>query len=220
MAQKNAKRGRRPPRVVNGYHIRTFFPDFGVVESSLSPDKFGNHLLPPIPEGEIWFDKQFRKERRFLLAVHRFEYENRHRDYHTEVRPKLKEKFIKKGPPPKVVVRSSRRGRLMIRYVRCDLVRCYYDPAFIFGGHYKVYDYIPHNEVWLDNLQDPREKKFTLLHELEELWLMEGTEGKKGLNYDDAHTIATRLELEARRAEQAPLLLKLAGRTPRRKKKI
>lgn len=76
------------------------------------------------------------------------------------------------------------------------MVRQYIDPEFVFGGHEFVYSYIPHNEIWLDGLQNPREIPYTLLHEMIELKQM-----KAGMTYDQAHDIATAFDKAHRRAD-------------------
>lgn len=195
-------------RYVDGFAIRNIFPDMDVLESwSTTGDWRGDLPTPFVPEDEIWIDRRFRRETKFLLEVHRLEQLKRGWPY-AKVREYLKRRLCKKTPMPPHVVRSVPRGRLVIRYVRGELVRQHLDPSFIFGGHDLVYKYIPKNEIWIDVRQDPREVKYTLMHELHERARM-----AKGWTYDKAHKSATDVELRARKRETAkrahkPLRLK------------
>jgi hypothetical protein len=68
------------------------------------------------------------------------------------------------------------------------------------GGHWKVYDYIPENEVWIERMKDPMENKFTLMHELPEVLAMDEFK----MPYLKAHDkIANPIEQIARK-EQDP----------------
>jgi len=61
------------------------------------------------------------------------------------------------------------------------------------GGHDKVYAFIPAREVWLDDDLEPGERKFVLLHEVHERFLM--TQGEK---YFQAHRSASHIEYRCR----------------------
>jgi hypothetical protein len=74
------------------------------------------------------------------------------------------------------------------------LVRSVFDPDFTAGGHDHVYEYIPENEVWLDNDVSEAERPYVLLHELHERNQME-----KGEDYAHAHKSALRLESHYRK---------------------
>ncbi|MBU1137003.1 hypothetical protein KKD72_01385 [Patescibacteria group bacterium] len=77
------------------------------------------------------------------------------------------------------------------------LVRSAFDIGFTEGGHELVYQYVPKNEVWIDNDVIVKERPYILLHELYERSLMDG-----GLAYLQAHRQASRLEWRARHNEQ------------------
>ena len=66
---------------------------------------------------------------------------------------------------------------------------------FVEGGHDLVYKFIPANEIWIDDLVDPDERDFVVIHEASEWLLMKY--GKK--KYDPAHVIANKIELRFRR---------------------
>jgi hypothetical protein len=76
-----------------------------------------------------------------------------------------------------------------------SVVRRYFDPDFIFGGHGYVYDYIPKNEIWLDDKMNPQEIPYIEKHERIERQLMQD-----GATYDEAHDIATAHDKRLRRA--------------------
>ena len=73
------------------------------------------------------------------------------------------------------------------------LVRSAFDIEFTEGGHDYVYDYVPKNEVWIDNDLTSAERPFVILHELHERNLM-----AKGWTYEAAHADADKSELYAR----------------------
>ena len=196
-------------RWVDGFRVRNSYPDFDLVASDgMSGVYRDGHTHPYIPEGEVWVDRRFRREKSFLFKVHEFEYAKRDWKY-AKTRAELKKRLCRKGTPPNFVVRRRQYRGVTILYVRGDIVRQWIDPAFIFGGHDLVYRYIPEGEVWIDIRQDPREIPFTLAHELCERELM-----SRGWYYRDAHQRATEVELKLRqqpkksRAE-SPLRIKL-----------
>src|SRR5688572_30081481 len=70
-------------RFVDGFAIRNVFPDMDVVESwSTTGGWRGDVPTPFVPEDEIWIDRRFRKEKAFLLEVHRIEQLKRHWPYY------------------------------------------------------------------------------------------------------------------------------------------
>lgn len=191
-------RGKKRIRYVDGFAIRNIFPDFDIIESHSScADWRGDIPTPFIPRGEIWVDRRFKNERRLLTEVHRIEQLKRYWPY-SKVRNYLKERLCRPGPVPPFVVRSSTKKGLTMRMVRGEIVRRHIDPAFIFGGHDYVYDYIPAKEVWIDIRQDPREIKYTLFHELRERELM-----RCGWSYGPAHKKTSDEERQKRRGETA-----------------
>jgi len=73
------------------------------------------------------------------------------------------------------------------------LVRSVFDIDFTTGGHDHVYEFVPKNEVWIDNDIEEKERGFVLLHELHERNRM-----TKGLPYSKAHNESSRLEFRCR----------------------
>ena len=70
------------------------------------------------------------------------------------------------------------------------LVRSAFDPDFTEGGHDHVYEFVPPEEVWIDNDLVTDERPFVLYHELHERNLM-----VNAWAYDSAHADADRHEL-------------------------
>ncbi len=73
------------------------------------------------------------------------------------------------------------------------LVRSVFDIDFTEGGHDYVYEFVPQNEVWIDNDLDEIERPYVLLHELHERNLM-----AKGWDYDRAHEDSSKIENHCR----------------------
>lgn len=86
---------------------------------------------------------------------------------------------------------------LKIWLVNGRLVRSNFDVEFTEGGHNLVYQYVPENEVWIDDDLTAKERLFVVLHELYEHSLME-----RGLGYGRAHRQASKLEWRARRNQE------------------
>jgi hypothetical protein len=108
-----------------------------------------------------------------------------------------------KGPPHPVIVprsvyklkyRSENGVKMFI--VDGKKVRENYHMDFLVGGHHYRYDFIPEDEVWIDDAMNDDEIEPTIFHELTERSLMK----EKGMDYDSAHVIANEKELEARKA--------------------
>jgi hypothetical protein len=73
------------------------------------------------------------------------------------------------------------------------LVRSLFDRDFTEGGHYHVYEFVPKDEVWIDDAIEENERRFVLLHELHEFNQM-----GKGMPYIQAHAESSKLELKCR----------------------
>jgi hypothetical protein len=180
---------------LDGFTVRNSNPDFDLVASSVNPGApYNGHPQPKVPEGEIWVDRRYRREKDFLLKVHAIEVAHHPAWSYPRIRRLLKRRLCQRGTPPNFVVRRERHQGLDVIYVRGDIVRRWIDPAFIFGGHHLVYRYIPKNEIWIDIRQDSREAPFTLRHEFHERRSM-----LLGASYNEAHAKATEVEYAARR---------------------
>lgn len=74
---------------------------------------------------------------------------------------------------------------------RC--VRDVFDIEFTEGGHDYVYEFVPVNEIWIDDDLVESERGYVLLHEIHERNLM-----AKGWSYNNAHADSSRLEYHCR----------------------
>lgn len=66
---------------------------------------------------------------------------------------------------------------------------------FTMGGHGYVYDYVPEDEIWIEDLKSGFDKKATMYHELIERYIMK----KYNMDYEPAHQLSTKLEYEMRK---------------------
>ena len=176
---------------VDGYKIRqTLDPDFNVLH--LKRREMGNFDSKwYIPENEIWLDSYFKEEEKFLIDIETANLEGGNRQAY-------KDKFCKKSPPPPFIEKEEADDNLKIKYVNGRIIREYFDPFFVMGGHDLVYNYVPQGEIWLDNHINPLDLPHVLAHEKYERELM--AEGK---SYDVAHDYATAREKESRRLDGA-----------------
>ncbi len=78
--------------------------------------------------------------------------------------------------------------------VNGEIVRDLYFIDYTEGGHHFVYDFVPFDEVWLDDDLAASEMDFVLLHELHERYLM-----STGWDYHKAHHSSTIIEYKARK---------------------
>ncbi|MFA5987526.1 MAG: hypothetical protein WC797_02665 [Candidatus Paceibacterota bacterium] len=75
-----------------------------------------------------------------------------------------------------------------------SIVRSLFYINFVQGGHSLAYpEFVPNNEIWVDDDITPYERKYILLHEIHERAQM-----AHGWNYIQSHTSANKLEYEAR----------------------
>ncbi|HTK59652.1 MAG TPA: hypothetical protein VL283_00435 [Candidatus Baltobacteraceae bacterium] len=219
MASRNASRGRKAPfrrrrnrflfrgrwwKIVyfDGYALRHMQPD---VDIMLWHGDGNNEFVPP---RQLWLDRRYRAETKFQLEVFQIEKmkkwtkkgDNERYPPYKALRDYLKEKLCRKAPIPEFIDREewNAEHQVNIVYVRGDIVRKYLDPHFVFGGHDLVYPtYITTPKtIWVDVCQDPREIKYTLIHETHERKLME-----LGWRYGSAHASAIRAELKLRAQE-------------------
>jgi len=136
-----------------------------------------------IPEGEIWIDRRFRGETRFLLKSLRTLSRLRGNLDYDSARKVLREKYTRRGPMPDFVRREKRlKDGLKLKFVDGSIVRRWLDPEFVLGGHDLVYDYIPKGEVWAEAGVNRKEYRYIAGHEVFERKLM-----AEGMDYDTAH---------------------------------
>lgn len=83
---------------------------------------------------------------------------------------------------------------ITIWLIDAEKVRDYYKTDFMEGGHGYVYDWIPKDEIWIENGINEKEIPLIVLHEYIERELMK----IRKMNYDKAHDIAARIEYNHR----------------------
>ena len=94
---------------------------------------------------------------------------------------------IKRQPglkPPRIKL-LGRRGPVRIHLVDTTAAKRIY-ADWTEGGHDRVYDFVPRNEVWLANNLPPLELRLTMLHELRERRRM-GELMRGGMSRSDAY---------------------------------
>ena len=94
------------------------------------------------------------------------------------------------------------KGVVKVYIVSGEAVRGLYFIDFTEGGHHFVYDFVPLNEVWIDDDLPNGEREFVILHELHERYLM-----STGMDYHHAHRSSSIIEYKCRNDEK---LLKAA----------
>ena len=188
--------------IVDGKYIRTHLDrEF---------TNFGQHyVFDCIPENEFWLDNEAKHdEQKFfidhLLVEHRLMAKGASYESAREVANKMEmaerekagdlHKLTKGGklPEPKDVhVRlwKTLASGVSIWIVSGRLVRSVFNIDFTEGGHDHVYEFVPENEVWIDDDVEEAERPYVLLHELHERNLM-----ATGWIYDKAHEEASKIE--------------------------
>ena len=193
--------------IVDGSYIR------GHIDEEFT--NFGQHFrFPYIPENELWLDQEAEHdERQFfidhLLVEHRLmkagqpyaeaiveadRQERKERRRAGDVRKAT-------GSGTALPVGESMHEKLWktlengvsVWIVNGRLVRSTFDIDFTEGGHDKVYEFVPGDEVWIDDAIIEQERGYILLHELHERNRMSG-----GWPYSKAHAESSRLEYRCR----------------------
>lgn len=116
--------------------------------------------------------------------------ENNKNENHTEKTPAV---II-----PKSIYKLKHRTENGVKIFIVDgkKVRENYHIDFLAGGHYYRYNFIPEDEVWIDDAMNIDELEPIIVHELTERTLMK----EQKMEYDPAHDIANKKELEVRTA--------------------
>lgn len=205
-----ARIGRRGPvtiwRVDGAYVRRNLDEEFS---------NFGHHFsCTVIPREEIWLDREADPdeerffiqhavvERRLMVAGKDYDTarhaacaaEQRLRDGSHDLRTVAPGRTLPDAARVHVRLWKALTNGVHVWIVNGRLVRSVFDIEFTEGGHEHVYEYVPHNEVWIDDDVEDEEKSFVLFHELHERNLM-----AHGMDYDAAHAEASRLELHYRK---------------------
>ncbi len=206
--EKIDERGNLKIWIVDGSYIR------GKIDEEFT--NFGQHYrYPYIPIDEFWIDKEAEHdERQFFIDHLLVEYRlmakgMSYADALTEADREERKERRRAGD----VKQLTRQGKelpdakqvhehlwkklengVSVWIVNGRLVRSVFDIDFTAGGHDHVYEFVPENEVWIDDAIVESERGYILLHELHERNLM-----ARGWTYDKAHADSSRLEYHCRR---------------------
>lgn len=171
---------------------------------------------PYIPKDEIWLDReasgtdewrawagraQLERDLRQkgvparIAFAQGFRYEGRIRDGWRE-RSELKafKEFIYGAQERNWGPQAAELGVRAVVIVPGKIVRDWYWPDFVHGGHWVIYPFIPEGMIWIDDILVSEDRQATVVHELHELALM-----LDGMSYGEAHPKASAAELNYRR---------------------
>lgn len=209
-------RASRPPYIrsagtKNGLAI--WIVDGTLIRDSLDIEfsNFGQHYaFDFIPRGELWLDRETAPDEQTFFVDHllverslmergvpydsALEIADRREIAERDSAGDVAKVRGDDGMPDPAKVHISRwrtlASGLKVWVVDGRLVRSAFDVDFTEGGHDHVYEFVPPNEVWIDNNVATDERPFVLYHELHERNLM-----VNAWTYDSAHTDADRFEL-------------------------
>jgi len=184
--------------------------DGAIIRKSIDADftNFSQHLHNKyVPINEFWIDNNTKEEEWNFFITHllaeykamsqgkkyedaldiadRAERADRFKSKKFKKAPKDYSKLIKKIKIKKIATF----GNLTVWLVNGELIRDFLYTDFVEGGHFKVYDWVPDGEIFIESAVIGNERFYILLHEIFECRLM-----LAGLKYNDAHEKATKLE--------------------------
>jgi hypothetical protein len=205
--EKADQRGDFTAWIVDGSYIR------GHIDEEFT--NFGQHYrYSYIPLKEFWIDKEAQHDEREFFIDHLLtEYElmrkgmpydqalpkadNRERIERRrsgDVRKMTKSgKNLPDGHDVHDRLWKKLENGLSVWIVNGRLVRSAFDIDFTEGGHDYVYEYVPENEVWIDDAIVEPERPYILLHELHERNRM-----SNGWSYNKAHAESSHIEYRCR----------------------
>jgi hypothetical protein len=177
---------------------------------------FGQHYrFPFVPVNELWIDRETREdERKFfidhLLVEHRLMAAGTPYPEAIEAANREERKERRRAGDVRRMTRNGAQlpdpqqfherlwkqleNGIEVWIVNGRLVRSVFNIDFTAGGHDCVYEFVPDNEVWIDNDVSETERGLVLLHELHERNRM-----SQGLPYSKAHEESSRIEYRCRR---------------------
>ncbi len=193
--------------IVDGAYVR------GHVDEEFT--NFGQHYrYAYIPADELWIDREAaHDERRFFIdhlllerrlmekgmpygkALEAADHEERKERRRAGDIDKLTRggKKLPEGEQVHERLWKKLEDGVSVWIVNGRLVRSGFDIDFTAGGHDYVYEFVPLDEVWIDDAIEEEERPFVLLHELHERNRMAG-----GWPYSKAHAESSKLEYHAR----------------------
>jgi hypothetical protein len=193
--------------IVDGSYVR------GHIDEEFT--NFGQHFrFPYIPENELWLDQEAEHdEKQFfidhLLVEHRLmkagrpyaeaiveadRQERKERRRAGDVRKATGSGgVLPAGESMHEELWKKLETSVTVWIVNGRLVRSTFDIDFTEGGHDKVYEFVPSEEVWIDDAIIEQERGYVLLHELHERNRM-----STGWPYSKAHAESSRIEYRCR----------------------
>lgn len=205
--QQIGKRGDLKVWIVDGIYVR------GHIDEEFT--NFGQHYrYSYIPEDEFWIDREAKHDEiqffiDHLLVEHRLmakgmsyeealvkadQAERRERRHAGDLRlVRRRGQELPKGVQAHERLWKRLENGLTVWIVNGRLVRSVFDVDFTAGGHDHVYEFVPENEVWIDDDIEEEERPYVLLHELHERTRM-----ANGWPYSKAHAESSELEYRCR----------------------
>jgi hypothetical protein len=205
--EKIDERGNLKIWIVDGSYVR------GNIDEEFT--NFGQHYrYDYIPEDELWIDREAEHdERQFFIdhllvekrlmangksyaeaLVEADRVEKKERRRAGDITRLIKHgKELPDGKQVHERLWKKLESGLNVWIVNGRLVRSVFDIDFTEGGHDYVYEFVPENEVWIDDAIVEPERGYILLHELHERNLM-----AHGWIYNKAHAESSRLEYHCR----------------------
>jgi hypothetical protein len=200
-------RGRLAIWLVDGSWVRT--------NADEEFNSYGHHYThPSIPEDELWIDQGAHPdELQFfidhLLVEHRLMAEGKSYQVAVSAADRKERMERHRAGDLKRLTHSGKQlpnaedvhvrlwkkmdNGVSVWIVNGHLVRSGFDIDFTEGGHDHVYEFVPQNEVWIDNDVQEKERPYVLFHELHERNLM-----IRGWTYEKAHADSSRIEFRYR----------------------
>jgi hypothetical protein len=201
------QRGKIQVWIVDGIYVRTHIDE--------EFTNFGQHFaFPYIPENEFWIDREAEHDEHnffieHLLIEHRLMAKGMAYDDALAIADRAERKERRRAGDLKRLTRGGQKlpdghdvherlwkkleSGLSVWIVNGRLVRSVFDIDFTEGGHDYVYEFVPANEVWIDDAIAEPERPYVLLHELHERNRMAG-----GWPYHKAHDESSRVEYRCR----------------------
>ncbi|MCX6011658.1 MAG: hypothetical protein NT134_05330 [Chloroflexi bacterium] len=205
--EKVDERGNLQVWIVDGAYIRSHIDE--------EFTNFGQHYrYPYIPLTELWIDREAEHdERQFfidhLLVEYKFMAKGMPYEKALAEADRVERKERRRAGD---ITRLTKHGQklpdgkdaherlwkklengVIVWIVNGRLVRSVFDIDFTEGGHDCVYEFVPENEVWIDDAIVEPERGYVLLHELHERNLM-----ASGWSYSKAHAESSRWEYYCR----------------------
>lgn len=175
-----------------------YHPDF--VWGLYDPDP--TKWLPTwfIPKNEFWIGQPFLEEAEEILARELFLSNFRGRSF-LEAVDQLNAQLPNPNQKPlssDYRVRTEAREGVNVVHVRGKLIRREKDINFVQGGHHWQYDYVPENEIWVEDGLSQLSTRHTITHELHERVRMMPP---RNMDYNEAHDRCLLEEKVDRRAD-------------------